>query len=116
MILDVILKTATNCDEYDIYLFDMGEIIAYIMECFDRGILSKNDTDGLHETWRGTNSILRLLKMIVMKKGFGKILAEGLQEALQIIGRGSEKYALNIKNMAPVMSEPRTSIGWGLCM
>lgn len=112
--LDLIFKAAALCDEYGLDAFDMAALVAYVMECFEKGILTREDTGAIQATWGNADAILSLIEMTANRKGLGEILAEGLRGASEVIGRGSERYALNIKNMAPVMREPRASKGWAL--
>jgi len=112
--LDLILKSTSLCDELGIDQIDMGGLLSFVMECFEKGILSEKDRDGLNALWGDTDTVLNLVKMTAYKKGIGAILSEGLKGASEIIGRGSEKYALHSKNMALIMRDPRVSKGWGL--
>ncbi len=87
-------------DLYDRLGFDSSEpgcAISLAYECYNRGIISKEDTDGLELTWGNWKAAVELLHKMVKKEGFGKILAEGPAKAAEIIGKDAPKYALHIK-------------------
>ncbi len=87
-------------DIYDRLGFDSsepGSAIALAFECYNRGLISKEDTDGLELVWGNWKAALELLNKIIKKEGFGKILAEGPAKAAEIIGGDAPQYALHIK-------------------
>jgi len=73
--------------------------MAYAVECFEKGILTEKDTDGLRLEWGNQDALPKLLSMIARREGIGNILAEGLERAPKIIGRGTEKYAMQARGM-----------------
>jgi aldehyde:ferredoxin oxidoreductase len=94
--------------------FDSSGAVAYAMECFEKGILTEADTDGLRLAWGDQDVIPKLLRMIAYRQGIGDVLAEGLKRAPEIIGKGSEKYAIQAKGMALTSRDGRSSKGWAL--
>lgn len=87
-------------DVYDRLGFDSsepGSAIALAYECYNRGLISKEDTDGLELVWGNWKAAIELLNKMIKREGFGKILAEGPARAAEIIGKGAAKYALHIK-------------------
>ncbi len=101
-------------DELGLDYFDSSSLIAYAIECFERGILTEKDTDGLRLDWGNQDTLPKLLSMIARREGFGGILAEGLERAPRMIGKGSEKYAMQDRGMTFAGRDPRSSKGWGL--
>jgi aldehyde:ferredoxin oxidoreductase len=87
--------------------------IAWAMECYQRGILKKDDLDGLELEWGNTEAILEMMRKIAWREGVGNILAEGCAHASEVFGRGSEYYALNIKGQ-DLFEICRGDIGWAL--
>ena len=85
-----IIKANILCNEYGMDMDTVAESIAWAFECFDKGILTLRDTDGLKLTWGNHEALIALIKRIAKRVGFGDILAEGSQRAAQILGRGSE--------------------------
>ncbi|MBM4286780.1 MAG: aldehyde:ferredoxin oxidoreductase [Deltaproteobacteria bacterium] len=58
-----------------------GNLIAWAMELFQRGLLTRADTDGLELTWGDEEVITRLIEQIVYRQGLGAILADGARAA-----------------------------------
>ena len=71
--------------------------ISWAMECFERGIISRKDTDGLELRFGKADEFLTMTERIIHRQGFGDVLARGADEAAKIVGRGSERYTLTIK-------------------
>jgi aldehyde:ferredoxin oxidoreductase len=76
---------------------EAGSCISLAFECYERGIISKEDTGGLELYWGNWEAAVELLKSMIHRKGLGKILAEGPQRAAELIGGDAPKYALHIK-------------------
>jgi aldehyde:ferredoxin oxidoreductase len=75
----------------------MGLSLGLAFELYERGIITKKDTDGLELTWGNAEAAEALLRKAVNREGFGAVLAEGPKKAAQKIGRGAEKYAIHLK-------------------
>ena len=67
------------------------------MECYEKGIITKKDTDGLDLKFGNDDELVEMVERIAYRQGFGNTLAKGAYEAAKIIGRGSEQYVLAIK-------------------
>lgn len=89
---------------------DVSGVVAWVMELYDRGILSRKELDGIDLTWGNLEAISKLVGKIARREGIGDILAEGLKFAPLKIGRGSEKYAMTYKGVAITSYEPRGSM------
>ena len=84
-----------------------GVVIAFAMECFEKGILTLEDTGGLELTWGNAEAAQTLVRMIANREGLGDLLAEGVKRAAEKIGKGSEAFALHVKGQELPMHEPR---------
>lgn len=84
-----------------------GVAIAFAMECYENGIIGKEDTDGIELTWGNADAMIAMIHKIARREGFGDILADGVKRAAERIGRGSEKFALHVKGQELPMHEPR---------
>jgi len=112
--LDVVFHLNTMVDEYGIDIMDWAGVTGMAMECYQNGILSAMDTDGLKLDWGAGEAVVKLLDMIVYRKGLGDTLAEGLKRAAETIGHGADRYALHVKGLAFDSRDPRGSKAWGL--
>jgi aldehyde:ferredoxin oxidoreductase len=112
--VDLMFKLAALSDQYAIDVMNMGEVLGYVMECFEAGILTPSDLGGLQMDWGNSSAIMDLFEMVVRREGIGDILAEGVTKAAKVIGKGSEKYVMESKGMAVDSRDPRGSKAWGL--
>lgn len=105
--IEVIAKAHELCNKYSIDTIDTGMAISFAMECFENGIITKDDTDGMELTFGNGEAALEMITKIAFKRGFGAVLAEGNYRAAQEIGKGAEKFAMAAKKQAFAMHEPR---------
>lgn len=112
--LKAISKENQLCNAYGLDTISAGTTIAWLMECYERGIVSKEDIDGVEATWGNVDAALKLIEKIASRDGVGDLLAEGIKKAAERIGRGSERYAMEVKGLEVPMHEPRAKKGLGL--
>lgn len=112
--LESILYANTSCDQLGLDHQNTASTIAWVMECWQRGILTKQDTDGLVAEWGNHEAIIELIRKIAYRKGFGNLLAEGAYRAAKVVGKGSQKYVMHAKGQDPAISDPRAAKAWGL--
>jgi aldehyde:ferredoxin oxidoreductase len=91
-----------------------GTAVAFATECFEKGILTTQDTDGLELSWGDSKAMVALTEMIIQRKGLGDLLADGVRIAAQRIGRGAEAYAVHCGGMEPPMHDPKFDPGFGM--
>lgn len=109
----VIGKANELCNLYGIDTISTGVTIAYVMECFERGVLTEKDL-GFRLNWGDAEGIFKMIEMISLRKGLGDLLAEGVKRASEKIGKGSEQWAMHVKGMEVPMHDPRGKKGMGL--
>ncbi len=109
-----ILKAHSLLNDYGLDEKDAASVVAYVIECVEAGILGKKDLDGLEITWGDCDAVLKLIEMIVGRRGIGDLLAEGTTRAAQAIGGGSDKFVMCSKAMSIDSRDPRGSKGWAL--
>jgi aldehyde:ferredoxin oxidoreductase len=90
-----LLKINEICNRAGIDSISTGSAVAFAIECFENGLLTKTDTDGLELHWGDSKAILQLTEQIIMRRGIGDILADGVKQAAKRIGKGSEKFAMH---------------------
>jgi aldehyde:ferredoxin oxidoreductase len=106
--LAAILKANDICNRYGLDTIDTGGVIAFSMELYQRGIITKEDTDGLELTWGNYHAMIELVERIALRKGsFANLLTYGVHGAAQEIGRGAERYAVHVKGMTPAPLDAR---------
>ncbi len=95
------------CNRAAIDTISTGATVAFAIECFENGILTKEDTDGLELTWENAKAIVELVKKIINREGIGDILADGCDIAAKQIGKGSENFAMTSLGCEIAMHNPR---------
>jgi aldehyde:ferredoxin oxidoreductase len=97
--LPAIIAADRLCDELGIDTISAGVSIGFGMELYEKGIITKKDTGGVELTWGNHKAMMEMLRMMVYKEGFGAILAQGTKKAAEIIGKGTEKFAIHVKGL-----------------
>ena len=112
--VEALMKANEICARYGIDTISTGVSISFAMECYERGILTKEDTDGLELTFGNAQALVEMVERIALRKGLGDILAEGAKRASERIGKGSSEYAIHVKGEELPMHDPRYRQGMGL--
>ena len=94
-------------NKYGLDTLEVGSIIAWAMELYEKGILTDADTDGLKLEWGNDEAVLEMIVRIAERKGLGDILAEGPLRAAEKIGQDSLKYCIQVKGMSNLHSDER---------
>jgi aldehyde:ferredoxin oxidoreductase len=87
------------CDRMGIDTISTGVTIGWAMECYERGLLTDKDTGGLELAFGNSEALLEAIRKIAYQEGVGKILAQGVKRASEVIGRGSERFAMHNKGL-----------------
>ncbi len=91
-----------------------GSVLAFAMELYERGILTKEDTGGAALIWGNAEAMETTMRQIARRERLGAVLAEGVQRAAQLIGRGAEQYAFHSKGLELTAYDPRGAMGTAL--
>ena len=105
--MDCVQKAYSLCNRHGIDSISAGGVISFAMECFEEGIITEKDTDGIKLTFGNGPAQLAMLDKICRKEGLGAVLAEGTRKAAQILGKGAEKFALEVKGLEIPAHDPR---------
>jgi aldehyde:ferredoxin oxidoreductase len=105
--LIAIAKSNEMCNYLGMDTVSLGATLAWAMECFEKGLLTLDDTGGVPLRFQDADGVVRLVEMIAYRQGIGDLLAEGSQRAARKLGRGSEAFLTTIKGMEMAMHDPR---------
>jgi aldehyde:ferredoxin oxidoreductase len=97
--LNAITKANYLCNEYGLDTISTGATIAFAMECFEKGILTKDQTDGLALSFGDGDLVVALVEKISRRQGVGDLLAKGTKALSEELGQGSEKFAMHVKGL-----------------
>lgn len=95
------------CNAYGMDTISAGSIIAFAMELYEHGIITKNDTDGIDLKWGDPDALVAMTEKLVKREGIGDILAEGVKIAAEKIGGGAEQYAVHAGGHELGMHDPK---------
>jgi len=109
-----ILFANALCNRYGLDFDQTSAALAWAMDCFETGIVDERDTDGMELTFGNGDCVIKLIKKIAMREGFGDVLARGVHEASKIVGRGSEELAALVKKNSIMEAGVRSHKAWAL--
>ncbi len=112
--LKAIAKGNEICNRYCMDTISAGMTIAFACECFEKGIISKEDTGGLSLRFGDPDLMIRLLELIARREGFGDLLAEGMARLAAKWKVENKNYNLSVKGQELSMHDPRVKVGVGL--
>jgi aldehyde:ferredoxin oxidoreductase len=102
--LEAITYAHLLCNDYGLDTISTGSTIAFSMECYEKGILTTMDTDGLELEFGDADVMIELIHRIARREGIGDLLAEGTKRASERLGQeklgqGSERFAMHVKGL-----------------
>ncbi len=110
-----VVAAARSCDELGLDTISTGVTIAFAMEAYEKGVLSKEECDGLELRFGNGDILVELIERIGYRKGWlGNLLADGVLRASKIIGCGSQTYAMHFKGLELAGHSPRAVKAWTL--
>ncbi|MEX0975297.1 MAG: aldehyde ferredoxin oxidoreductase family protein [Bacillota bacterium] len=112
--LELGLHAVDLCNRYGMDVIGVSECVSFAMECFEKGILTASDLDGLDMRWGSPTGILEMIRKIAHREGVGDVFALGVKKAAQRIGKGSEDLAMHVKGLEFFQADPRGLKGYAL--
>jgi aldehyde:ferredoxin oxidoreductase len=102
------------CNEHGVDTIAAGATIAFAIECFENGVITKEQTNGLELRFGDTDAMLKALEMMLNAEGeFGKTLGMGSERAAKVWGNGADEFLITVKGAeAPAhMPQAKRSLG-----
>ena len=99
--LESIFKLNDMCNRSGLDTISAGSVLAFAMECYEEGILTKADTDGIELNWGNSRAMVAMTEKIILREGLGDILADGVKTAAEKIGGGAEQFAMHVGGQEP---------------
>ena len=97
--LEAITYAHLLCNDLGLDTVSTGSTIAFAMECFEKGILTTEQTDGLELKFGDADLMIELIKKIASRDGIGDLLAEGTKIASEKLGKDSDRFAMHVKGL-----------------
>jgi aldehyde:ferredoxin oxidoreductase len=101
-------------NEYGMDVDGVSSSLAFALECAEHGLLEKDQPGGIHLEWGDGASLVKLTEQIAKREHLGNLLAEGVYRVAQVIGDGSEQYAMMTKRIGINEQGIRSHRGWAL--
>lgn len=95
------------CNRAGLDTISAGTVIAFAIECYENGIITKADTGGIDLKWGDHRAMIAITEKMAKREGLGNLLADGVKVAAEKIGRGAEKYAVHIGGQELGMHDPK---------
>ena len=112
--LVAVSKASELCNAYGLDTISTGMVIAFVMECVEKGLLSAEETGGYLPWWGDAEALLEGIELIAAGQGFGQRMAQGSARLAAEIGPQAQALALTIKGQELPMHEPRFKAAMGL--
>jgi aldehyde:ferredoxin oxidoreductase len=104
---DALIYANHLSNEYGFDVISAGGAISMAIECYQDGIITKEDTEGLELDWSSPDAVIGFLQMMGKREGIGAVFADGVKVAAEKLGRGAEKYAMHIGGQELPMHDPK---------
>ncbi len=94
--IDSVIMANDICNRLGIDTISAGSVIAFAMECYEKGLITKKDTDGIELNWGNHKALVAMTENMGLRRGFGDILADGVNVAAKKIGKNAADYAMHV--------------------
>jgi len=112
--IDPVIAADRLADELGLDSVSTGVTIGFAMECFEKGILTLEDTDGIDLRFGNDEAMMQVIRKIAFREGIGDLLADGSLAAAKKIGKGTEKFAIQVKGLELAAYDVRGAKAHGL--
>ncbi|MDO8491513.1 MAG: aldehyde ferredoxin oxidoreductase family protein [Dehalococcoidia bacterium] len=111
--LEAITMANEICNTYGLDTISAGATVAFAVECFEKGLLTLEDTDGIELKWGNAKAMLQMTEKMAKREGkLGDIMADGVKKASEKI-KGSEEFAIHIQGQELPMHDPKRFMHYG---
>lgn len=105
--IEPVIKASYLCNIYGLDTISTSHMIAFAMLLYEKGLITKKDTDGLEIGWGDPDVMIKLIHKIALREGFGDILGEGVRRMSQKIGVDAIDLSLHVKGLEMPYHDPR---------
>jgi aldehyde:ferredoxin oxidoreductase len=95
------------CNQYGFDVISAGATVSFAFECYEKGIITKEDTDGLELKWGDDEAVIEMLKLMGTRKGIGETFADGVMRAAERLGPAAQEFAMHIDGEEVPMHDPK---------
>ncbi|MBU1343033.1 MAG: aldehyde ferredoxin oxidoreductase family protein [Proteobacteria bacterium] len=113
--LESIMKLIYDGDNFGLDIISAGNVIGFLMEAYDKGIIDKNFLDGIDLTWGNAQAAIKILEKIAKKEGIGVLAAKGVKALSKHIDSQSADFAMHVKGLELAAHNVQANPPKGLC-
>ncbi|ADL07164.1 aldehyde ferredoxin oxidoreductase family protein [Thermosediminibacter oceani] len=106
--LETVIKANYLCNAYGLDTISTGMSIGFAMECYEKGLLTDKDTEGMPLRWGDGEVVVKLVEKIAHREGIGEFLAQGVKRMAEQLGPEAEELAVHVKGLEAPAHEPRS--------
>lgn len=111
---EAVIKANEYCNILGMDVISCGSVIQWLMECKQRGLVDDSIAGGLSLDWGSADTVVELTRMIAFREGVGDLLAKGVKVASEIMGKGSDAWAVQAKGLEQSRVETRSCFSYAL--
>ncbi len=105
--LAAICKANELCNRYGLDTISTGSVIAFAMEAYEKGILTRGDTDGVDLVWGNGQALVDTVHKMGKREGIGELMGEGVKRMAEALGGNAVEFAIHVKGLEPSAHDPR---------
>ena len=105
--LVAIAKANQLCNQYGLDTMSAGGIIAFAMEAYEKGIITRSDTDGVELIWGSGEAVVEMVHKMGRGEGIGRLMTEGSKRMAEALGKNAIEFAIHVKGLEPSAHDPR---------
>lgn len=113
--IESIIKANDLCNRYGLDTISAGACISFAIECYEKNLITRQDTGGLEMTWGNHQAIIGMLEKLAAREDIGDLLANGTKIASEKIGRGSDQFAIHYHGQEVPAHNPKFEYGFASC-
>jgi len=110
----LVFRANILCDQLGLDTISAGNTIGFLMECFEKGLVSQEFCDGLEVKFGNSEVVFELLHRIAHRQGIGDLLCQGVRQVAETIGKGALDFAMQVKGLEFPAYDPRAGFGIAL--
>lgn len=107
---EALQESYSLCQRYGMDSISIGGVMAFAMECFEKGLITQKDTGGIDLIWGNHQAMVEMVRRIGERDGFGELLGEGVRRAAQQIGGSASEFAMHVKGLELCAMDPRAGM------
>jgi aldehyde:ferredoxin oxidoreductase len=107
--VEAVIRANEICNRYGLDTMNAGGTVAFAMECYEKGLISKEETDGIELNFGNAEAMVSIVEKMAKREGFGAVLADGVKKAAEQIGKGSEAFAIHVGGQTLPYHDPRVN-------